>query len=787
METPKKYFTKKDLELTKVLHSILSNWYWILLCVVVCVCLSKFYLIFATPQFRISAQILVEDNQKGGSNFGVNVQGVQQLDNLFDTKSNVDNEVQILKTRALMRKVVQDLSLNIHYFRYERLRNVELYNLLPFRLTIVAMYDSVKSAKYHVTFSGNGRLSFVAEKVPIIYSCAYGDTLRLPEGRFLVGKGDFEPVNKQDDYGFTVSSYRQATAEFQGNLDVMVTNRNVTTVDLTLQSNLPMKGERVMTTLINEYLRANEDEKNRIADSTLVFIENRLAIVGAELAIIEGNIAAYKRNNHLFDLSEQGKAVLSSSADYMSKKSQLEIQLNIADTLIAYLQDEKNNLRVVPSTLILQDPTFISLIQRYNELQIAKDKLKLTSTEQNPFYINASEQILNMRKDLIGNLMSMRQSLDVSYSTINGRDKFYKNAIGEMPSQERRLIDYSRQQQLKQSLYLFLMQKREETAISKTSNIASSRVIDQPESDVGPYSPRPVIIYFFGLFLGFVFPVGLIYVRQLTNTKIQTKDDISEATTIPILGEIAHNNGKETIVVTEESRKAITEQFRVVRTNLQYLLQENQKVILITSSMNGEGKSFTAINMAGVLGLSGKKVVIMEMDLRKPKISYYLGVPNSIGFTDYLIGTVTKETELLRDSGIHPNVKILSSGPIPPNPAELLMNNKLTKMMVYLKANFDYVIMDAPPAGMVTDAHLLAPHADLTVFLIRQKYTFKWQVEQAQQAFEDKKFEKMYILINDIKTKKKYGYQYGYNYGYGYGYGDTEKGQWWRRLLIKYL
>ena len=381
-------------------------------------------------------------------------------------------------------------------------------------------------------------------------------------------------------------------------------------------------------------------------------------------------------------------------------------------------------------------------------------------------------QILELRKAILSNLSSTKQSLIIKRNQVLANSSKVQGAIQQVPSQERIFLDLSRQQQIKQELYIYLLQKREETAISKTSNISNSLTIDYPKAEIKAVSPKKVLVFALAAFLGLLIPLIRIILADTINKKILTKSDITNLTNVPIVGEISHNETKDNLVIVRDSRSSIAEQFRALRTNIQfYLNDDDEKVILVTSSMPGEGKSFLSINFANVIALSGKKVVIMELDLRKPKVSVQFNLSNKIGFSNYIITKDLKAADIVNPSGSNPNLFVISSGPVPPNPAELLLHERTDLLIKELKAMFDFIVIDSPPIGLVTDAQLMSKFSNLTLYVVRQKYTLKEQLFIPESLYQEKKMKKIGIVVNDIEVTNKAGYGYGYGFGYGYGYG----------------
>ena len=561
-------------------------------------------------------------------------------------------------------------------------------------------------------------------------------------------------------------------------LSVSVLNKQVTIIDLGLSYALPKKGEDILNTLINQYISANLDDKNTIADSTTKFIQKRLSIIGRELGDVENQVQSFKQGNKLADMSEQGKLLVQSSGAFNSDLAKAETQVTVLSDLEDYLKDEAKNKRVFPSALLPQDMVFSGLMNQYNSLLVERDQQLLSVTEESPFIKNIDNQIAGLRKGILSNIQSTKNTFVVTRDKLRSQLSRAEGEISDVPKIEKDYLKLARNQQIKQELYIFLMQKAEETAISKTSNISIAKTIDPPKSQVLPISPKKNVIYLAGIIIGLIFPITIIFLIDILNTSITTKEDISNNTSAPIIGEISHNETNDNLIVANKGRSAISEQFRALRTNLSfYLKNSNEKVILLTSSMSGEGKSFTAINLGNILALAGKKVLLMELDLRKPGLSAKLGVSNDVGFSNFTISADIKLKDIVKPLAINKNMFIISSGPLPPNPAETIMSEHTPRLMKELKEEFDYIIMDAPPVGIITDAQLLANYADVTIYLVRQKVTQKDQLTIVEDLYRSGKMKNIGIVVNDIVSK-----YYGYGYGYG-TYGEEKKSGFLQRIF----
>jgi tyrosine-protein kinase Etk/Wzc len=749
-----------SINLKEILNKLTDKWLLFVLSVFICLLISIIYTRYTPPTYQIKAKLLVNDDEKGGG-MGKQSGALMDLGGLIGAKNSVDNEVEILKTRFLMEQVVRQMQLNIVYTNKVDFVSRELYQP-PFRFNIIKGVDTIRSTKFDVQKTSNSKIRVSTKD--FVKEVSWGDKFAVNG----IGVIQIEPnqIGKMDagEYFVNINSIDERVASLMAQLSVAVSNKQVSIIDLGLSYTLQKKGEDILNTLIQKYTQANLSDKNAIADSTYRFIKERLNVIASELGDVEDKVESFKQKNQLADMSEQGKLLVQSTGEFSADFAKAETQVSVLTDLEKYLKNEDNNKRVFPSALIPSDLVFSNLMSQYNALLIEREKKLLSDTEESPFVKNIDDQIKGLRSDILSNVQSTKSAALLTRNKLRGQLSQAEGQISGVPQIEKNYLKLARNQQIKQELYIFLMQKAEETAISKTSNIAIAKTIDPPKADVIPISPKKSVIYIAGLIAGLIFPIIWIFGQELLNTSIKTKEEIIALTKVPVIGEISHSSGADNLIVANQSRSAISEQFRALRTNLSfYLKTKDEKVILLTSSMSGEGKSFTAINLGNILALAGKKVLLMELDLRKPGLSAKLNVSNDIGFSNYTISPDLKAADIIKPLLINKNMFIISSGPLPPNPAETLMSEHMPELMDELKKQFDYILMDAPPIGIIADAQLLSPYADLTIYLVRQKVTQKNQIRIVEDLYRSGKMKNLGIVVNDISSKY---------YGYGYGYGN---------------
>lgn len=764
----------KGVDYQRLVSHLLVNWYWLLLSLAVCLTLSFLYLKFKNPTFRIYARVLVNDEKKGGGLMaGAGMLG--ELGGLLGSKSTVDNEAEILKTRYLMEQVVKNMNLNITYFRKSGIKHVELYES-PFTVDVITPRDTIVTTNIDVELLDNNKLFISTDDLDT--TVAMGASIYVRDVGLLRFRRNTGVKNFYEKYRFNVMSVDSKVADLMETLTVEVKNKQITIVDLSLAHSIPKKGEDILSKLIEEYVVANLNDKNVVADSTVKFILNRLNYIGKELGDLEGTIQGFKQKNNLADMTEQSKLLVERTSQYLDELGKVETQVSILQSLQDYLLDKNNNKRVLPSSLVPADFIFNGAVEKYNSLTLERARKLIGATENNPEIILIDREIANARADIESNISTTLNRFIITRNKLRSQMEQAEGQVRNVPQIERNYLNLARQQQIKQELYIFLMQKSEETAISKTANIANSRTIDPPKSEIKPFKPSPVSIYLFGFIAGFAFPVGFFFLRDILNIKVQSKQDIAELTSVPIIGEIIKDADNNVQVVARSSRSAISEQFRALRTNLPfYLKSKDEKVILITSSMSGEGKSFVALNLGHVLAISNKRVLLMELDLRKPGLSKKIDIKNEFGFTNFIIDSSVDAKDIVQLSKVHENLHIVPSGPLPPNPAEMILNERTEILMSYLKGEYDYIIIDTPPIGIVADAQLLYGYANLSLYVVRQNVTLKKQLNIVEDLSKSNKMNNVGVVVNgiDVTDGSRYSNEYGYGYGYNEYFDDSSE------------
>jgi capsular exopolysaccharide synthesis family protein len=608
---------------------------------------------------------------------------------------------------------------------------------------------------------------------------------------------NYEAGTDKEDWFVTILPLSTSVRQLKGALTLVPISKQSSILDVTYIDAFPERGTMILNNLFRIYGNSSVDYKSRIYGNTQAFLDGRLALISQELTGVERQLQAYKASEHIIDLSQEGNFYLSRIKDADTKVGEIGVQIDVLNEIEKYVTKRNNAVNPVPASLGITDPMLMELLNQLYQAEFELEKIKKVSGNKNPQLPVIEENINKLKPSILASINNLKLSLEASRTQIQNESRDITASINKIPEKERALLDISRQQGIKNAIYTFLLQKKEESAIAAASIVANYRVIERPEVG-GLVSPNRQNYYAICISIALLLVVIYIYLKEFANSKLLFRSQIESRLPIPIIGEVIYkkNTTGTPIMVGDGKRTLIAEQFRELRTNLNYVTATTSnpcKVILITSSIPSEGKSFVAINTSVSLCLTGARVVLLEFDLRKPKISKSLGIKREPGITNYLISNIKVE-DIIQPHPSIPNFNVIASGPVPPNPAELIVTPKLEELIAYLKQNFDYILIDSPPVASVTDAKLLAKFADMTLYIIRHNFTNSVFLKLINDTYQKKTMPNMNIVFNGIVDKKVlgygygkgYGYGYGYAYGYGYGYGytvdDDAKPSLWSRI-----
>lgn len=790
--------TSEEINIQEVLFRYLIHWPWFVVSVVICVFCAWTYLYMSTPVYNISATVLIKDDEKGGGAGMSSELEKMGLDGFMSSSKNIDNEIEVLRSKSLAREVVNQLNLYVTYRDEDEFPTKELYRTSPVQVSLTPQEAEKLPETMEVGMIllptgginvqvtvGDKEYQKQFDKLPAVFPTDEG-TIAFFENKDTLSVVQSSEERKERQITAYINRPMSVAKRYSEALSIAPTSKTTSVAVISLKNSNAQRGKDFINKLLEMYNINTNNDKNEVAQKTAEFINERISIISKELGSTEKDLEDFKRSAGITDLSSEAQIALTGNAEYEKKRVENQTQINLIVDLQRYMQG--NEYEVLPTNVGLQDVGLAGAIDRYNEMLVERKRLLRTSTESNPTIVNLDTSIRAMRTNVQATLDATLKGLQITRDDLAREANRYLRRISDAPTQERQFVSIARQQEIKAGLYLMLLQKREENAITLAATANNAKTIDEALADDRPVSPKKMMIYLAALVMGLGFPVGIIYLIGLTKFKIEGRADVERLTSLPIVGDIPLADEKTgSIAVFENKNNLMSETFRNIRTNLQFMLENGKNVILVTSTISGEGKSFISANLAISLSLLGKKVVIVGLDIRKPGLNKVFNIPRQEhGITQYLTNTATNIMDLVQPSDVNGNLFILPGGTVPPNPTELLARDGLDKAINELKKNFDYVILDTAPIGMVTDTLLIGRVADLSVYVCRADYTRKAEFTLINELAENNKLPNLSIVINGLDlNRRKYGYYYGYGkygkyygygkrYGYGYGYGENK-------------
>ena len=740
-----------------ILFKYAIHWPWFLACTLLCMAGAWLYLRYTPSVYNISASVIIKDNDKNSKASS----GMGDLEDLgfYSSINNFDNEVEILQSRTLIKKVVEELDLYISYATKSSFHDIELYKSSPVKVWITPeeAQKLPAPARLHLTLQPGNKLNVKLRIGEEEYNKQFDKLpalLTTPSGTFSFTPKDSTTVQSTQEIMATVSSPRSVANAYRGALSIEPTSKSTTIAQISVKSTHTQRGMDFINKLVEIYNRDANDDKNEVATKTAEFIDERINIINGELGTTEQELETFKRDAGLTDLKSDAQLALSENSEYEKKRAENSTQLRLVQFLAGYANNPDHAYEVLPVNVGLTDTGLAELINRYNEMLLERKRLLRSSLENNPVVVNLDASIRAMRSNVLTTINSVQRGLAITQADLERQAGKYAGRITNAPG--------------------------------STAN--NARMVDEALADAIPVSPKGKNIYVVALILGIALPVVFIYIIELLKYKIEGRADVEKITSLPIVGDVplSEDKGKEeSIVVHENQNDLMAETFRNVRTNVLYMMRSDEKVILVTSTTTGEGKTFIASNLAVSLALLGKKIVIVGLDIRKPSLNKAFNLSHrEQGISQFLANPEhTDLMSLVQVSRINANLSILPGGPIPPNPTELVARESLSQAIDILKKHFDYIILDTAPIGMVTDTLLISRVANASIYVCRADYTHKADYTLINELSEQKKLPNLCTLINGLDMKKKkYGYYYGYGkygkyygygkkYGYGYGYG----------------
>lgn len=786
--------TEKPVDFIGLLIKYISYWKWFILSLIICIAIAAIYLRYTLPKYEVKTSVLFKDDSKGSGSVEMNVFNDMSI---ITQKNNIDNILELLKNSVIIEKTVTELGLytsytsintipliqktgiNRYFPNFGRYREKVLYgDECP---VLISLPDSTLKyftgqVVFEVLMHPYGLYEFsgtYAEKKFNIKASFSDKKVMLPFGVVNIKRGNIK-LSKDMLIEVAIHQPSNVANYFLSQMKMVLASKTGSVVDLSFICSNENLGKDFIRKFIEVYNREEMNEKIEMANKTSQLIEEHLNALSSELSSVESQAEKYKQSQGITDLASQSDLFNNQTADVEQKRLEIETQLAIVSDLNNYIQNSANRDQLIPSNSGINSGNLNNLVSDYNRLILERNRLSRIASGSNQAMIDLTNQIETMYNTVQSSMQNERKNLQIARRDL--LSKYYQTSarIRAIPRQERQYTEIKRQQGVREELFLYLLQKKEEKYMNMSSVVPSSKLIDNVHS-LGPVSPRKNIILLSSLLIGLLIPVIGIKVRDLLRYQIENKEELEEISIVPVLGEIPRTDQSGKVLVKENNTDIFTEMVRLLRANLLFVMDNpDKKVINMLSSVSGEGKTFVTINLAISLALLDKKVLIIELDVRKPRLAEYIGIENKSGITLFLSGQIN-QNELIKPTDIHPNLSIITAGTIPPNPNELLAKPALDMLIDDLRHQFDYIVIDTAPIGVVSDSFLLNRLTDVTLYVVRAEFTPKKDIEDASLLYKKQKLKNMYFILNDVDLNKNtYRYGYGKKYGYGYVYGKNK-------------
>lgn len=787
-------------------RTVILNWYWFVLSLIIFGGIGAIYLRYTTPLYQSTAKLLIKD-EDNNSRRGSSLQNMSNL-GIISNSTGVDNEMEILSSHSIAEDAIRDLKLYVNYTTEGKVKDVIAYRDQPLTVDIDAAHlDRLnRPINLNITKKGSSYVVTGTYSVPTDEEYSEGPfalnvkfttlpaTIPTRAGTITISSNNGRTLHDAQVLKVNILSPKMASDKYVNELKVTQNAKTNSIVQLQLTDEVPQRSLDYLKQLAIVYNRQANEDKNVVAHQTEKFINSRLEKINAELGKTEGELQNYKQRNGMVELKMNASNSVTNQNASEQKLAEMETQIELFNTIAREVESSSRNLsQVIPSNVGLDDESSTALINKYNELVLERNRLLRSASESSPVVEPLTAQIRDLNYNIRRAIASARRNLQIQRDALLTQVDKYTNEVEETPQQERMLTQIGRQQEVKSGLYLMLLQKREENSISLAATADKGKLIDDPQLN-GQVSPNSTYIMLIALAIGLAIPVAIILLIQLFRYKIEGHDDVARLTKLPIIADIAiaSNSAKSKagIVVHENQNNQMEEIFRTLRTNLQFMLHEGEKVVLFTSSTSGEGKTFTASNLSVSLGLLGKKVILVGLDIRRPRLAEQFGIKDhKHGITNLLVkdnpNAEDVEAQIL-PSGVNKNLDLLMAGPVPPNPAELIARSSLETIIAILKDKYDYIMIDTAPVGLVTDTLQIGRVANATIYVCRADYTPKASFGMINALTMEEKLPNMAMVLNGVDmSKKKYSYYYGYGkygkygrYGYGSGYSYGKYGNY---------
>ncbi|MEP7168742.1 MAG: polysaccharide biosynthesis tyrosine autokinase [Bacteroidota bacterium] len=772
-----------EIDLSFVIKELKKHWRYFPITLVTLLVLAFLYFKFVLPTYESTSSVLITD--PSSKDPAKSIESMLSGD-LLGTATSVPTEIGVLQSKTVLQGCIDELGLQVSYFNTSSYPYYPLYKKEPFFVTFDTLHTSFYNIPFEVKIIDPNHFQLSVEADDNFVS-DYSFTKTLSFGQKAVTKYFAITLTRNENipdnalatnYRFVINSSVFQISNMQAILKTEAIDKDADIISLTYDDNVPQRSVDILNAVMKVYIGLDVKDKAEVASLTLKFIDQQLDNTNKELSQVEIALQEFKEQHKTVDLSEEAKAVLGKISTVETDRVKNDIEMKSMDNLLGYISSNKDLTSMAPSSLGIPDPLLITLIQQYQEQQAKRKSLSYGMKNDAPTLRILDQQIADTKASLIENIKSIQKNMTVTDQSLNQQIGGFSGYIQKVPGTERELIAIQRKVEVNQNIYVYLLQKKAETSIAKATVVSDKKVLDAASLDnYGyPIAPNKKVIISAVLLLSLIIPSFIIFLKSVSKSTISNREEIAKLTSIPVLGVVGHLNKSDNLIVHHKPKSAIAEAFRSIRTNLQFFgSHEKKKIILITSSVGSEGKSFFSINLASVITLQNNKVVLVGLDLRKPKIYQDFNLSNQYGVSSYLIGKKSID-EILQKSKFE-NLDIITAGPIPPNPAELISKNEMKVLFDELALRYDYVIVDTPPLGIVSDAFLLMNHSHINIYIIRENYSKHEFIRSLNDLYEEEKLKDICIVLNDSDFRRAYGYGYGHNYGYlndGSGYYDED-------------
>lgn len=785
-----KFLEEDTVDIRQILETVWGLRFWILLSLIVCFGIAYAYCLYKTPVYETACSIMLV-NEEGSKGTVTSEMALMSEFTGMSLQQKMSNELYILKTTSLMQYVVEDLDLNIQYFHKDRIKNKEYYKnsplLFQWENPVPLAASEIQHMEIHLTLQSENE-SFIINEFLIkgeevflgIRNYAFGEIISTSAGLFSINRVPNMTTN-HDTFLIIVTSPRAKARQISDRLTVSQISQGRSGLSnssdiilLSLQEEIPQRSSDILNALIINYINDTRNFKAASVNKSIAFINGRLTEIEKDLGIIESDYSSYRVTRGIVQEASQSQIVLTSDARCRDELTELELQISLLNMVKGSLLYQESDYDMVPANLGLKDLGLTAGIEQYNNLVIERNRLLAGSSLSNPRVINANLQLKDLREGINMTIDNVEKTYKLRIDALHNQISRGKRDISSIPTQQLELARLERRQEIIEPLYRLLQQKKEENMISLYALPDNARMMEVPYTKVTPIKPNKRNICLMGLLLGIMIPPGIFFIKESLRRKVYGKQDVEKRTKLPVFAIIP--KAKDDIILVDfKNKDKITEAFRMLRANMQFL---EGKVIQVTSSIAGEGKSTISTNLAIALASIGKKVILVGMDLRKPKIHKIFDISNNAGVTSFLIGKETDVSNLITPSKVHENLHVMTAGPIPPNPSELLSTSKVSELLKPLTNNYDFIIMDTSPCFLAADTFNIARYSDITLYVIRSKMADLRMIPQIQEFHDTGKLPKVSLVINAVNFSKNaygHGYRYGYGYGYGYGVEENEK------------